>query len=174
MVIETVSESGPERSARPQRGYFDPPQPGRRDHLPLRGFRDALPARHGRNWRKLSDGEKSEFMREFKKHLSHTYGDNIDNYRNEKVSILSEREEKRGDVTVKSTIVRSGGGDNVMVDYRLRKRGADWRHHRRRHRGRQSGGELPLAVPGDHQQQGRRRAVEAAARKKPRTAGFVR
>ncbi len=80
-----------------------------------------------RNWRKLSDAEKSEFMREFKKHLSNTYGDNIDNYRNEKVAILSEREEKRGDVTVKSTIVRGGGGDDVMVDYRLRKRDDNWR-----------------------------------------------
>ena len=79
-----------------------------------------------RNWRKLTDEQKSEFMTEFKKHLSYTYGDNIDNYRNESVAILSEREEKRGDVTVRSKIVR-GGGEDVLVDYRLRKREEKWR-----------------------------------------------
>jgi phospholipid transport system substrate-binding protein len=80
----------------------------------------------GRNWRKLSDAERDEFMAEFKKHLSATYGENIDNYRNEKVQILSERKEKRGDVTVKSKILRSGS-EPILVDYRLRRKEADWR-----------------------------------------------
>ncbi len=79
-----------------------------------------------RNWNKLSDSQKSEFKKEFKKHLSDTYGDNVDNYRNEKVRVLSERQEKRGDVTVKSTVVRSGS-DNILVDYRLRKKNDEWR-----------------------------------------------
>jgi len=79
-----------------------------------------------RNWRKLSAAQQDEFKREFKKHLSATYGDNVDNYRNESVQILGRREEKRGDVTVKSKIVR-GGTDDVMVDYRLRQREGDWR-----------------------------------------------
>ncbi len=79
-----------------------------------------------RNWRNLSDAQQVEFMKEFKKHLSHTYGDNIDNFRNEKVAILSEREEKRGDVTVKSKILR-GGTDDILVDYRLRQRDKNWR-----------------------------------------------
>ncbi len=80
-----------------------------------------------RNWRKLSGPQKTEFMNEFKRHLSATYGDNVDNYRNESVQILGERKEKRGDVTVKSKIVR-GGNEDVMVDYRLRQRDdGDWR-----------------------------------------------
>jgi len=79
-----------------------------------------------RNWRKLTPAQQDEFMREFKKHLSATYGDNVDNYRNESVKIVGERDEKRGDVTVKSKIVR-GGTDDVMVDYRLRQRDGDWR-----------------------------------------------
>ena len=79
-----------------------------------------------RNWRKLSAAQQDEFKREFKKHLSATYGDNVDNYRNESVQILGRREEKRGDITVKSKILR-GGNDDVMVDYRLRQRGGDWR-----------------------------------------------
>jgi len=80
----------------------------------------------GRNWRQLSDSEKKEFMVEFRRHLSDTYGENVDNYRNEKVSILSAREEKRGDVTVKSKILR-GGADDVIVNYRLRKKTDQWR-----------------------------------------------
>lgn len=79
-----------------------------------------------RNWRKLSDEQKVEFKRLFKSHLSDTYGDNVDNYRNEKVEILSQRDEKRGDVTVKTKIVR-GGTDDVLVDYRLRKKSDEWR-----------------------------------------------
>ncbi len=79
-----------------------------------------------RNWRTLSDEQQTEFKDEFKKHLSHTYGDNLDNYHNEKVSILSERKEKRGDVTVKSKILR-GGNDDILVDYRLRKTEDQWR-----------------------------------------------
>jgi phospholipid transport system substrate-binding protein len=78
-----------------------------------------------RNWRKLSDAQKSDFMNEFKRHLSDTYGENVDNYRNEKVAVLSSREEKRGDVTVKSKILR-GGTDDVMVDYRLRRKNEQW------------------------------------------------
>ncbi len=78
-----------------------------------------------RNWRRLSDEQKVEFKRLFKSHLSDTYGDNVDNYRNEKVQILSQRDEKRGDVTVKTKIVR-GGTDDVLVDYRLRKKNDEW------------------------------------------------
>lgn len=79
-----------------------------------------------RNWRKLSESEQEEFKVEFKKHLSATYGENIDNYRNEKVEILSERKEKRGDVTVKSKIVRSGS-EPILVDYRLRQNDGEWK-----------------------------------------------
>ncbi len=79
----------------------------------------------GRNWRKLSNTQKDEFKSQFKKHLSDTYGENIDNYRNEKVIILSDREEKRGDVTVKSRIDR-GDTDGVLVDYRLRNKDGRW------------------------------------------------
>ncbi len=79
-----------------------------------------------RNWRKLSDAQKDEFMASFKKHLSATYGENIDNYRNEKVEVLSERKEKKGDVTVKSKIVR-GGSESILVDYRLRRKDSAWR-----------------------------------------------
>jgi phospholipid transport system substrate-binding protein len=80
-----------------------------------------------RNWSKFSAPQQQEFIAEFKKHLSVTYGRNVDNYKNEKVKILGEREEGRGDVTVQTKILRGGGNEDVIVDYRLRQRDGEWK-----------------------------------------------
>jgi phospholipid transport system substrate-binding protein len=80
-----------------------------------------------RNWSRLSEPQQGEFRREFKRHLSATYGRRIDNYQNETVHILSTREEARGDRTVKSRISRGGGIEDVLVDYRLRQRDGEWK-----------------------------------------------
>jgi phospholipid transport system substrate-binding protein len=80
-----------------------------------------------RNWRRLNDAEHDEFMKEFKRHLSVTYGKNIDNYKNEDVAIIGDREEIRGDHTVQTKILRGGGSQDVQVDYRLRKFDDHWR-----------------------------------------------
>jgi len=80
-----------------------------------------------RNWGRLSEAQQAEFKREFKRHLSATYGRRIDNYQNETVEILGTREEARGDRTVKSRINRGGGIEDVLVDYRLRQRDGEWK-----------------------------------------------
>ena len=80
-----------------------------------------------RNWSKFSPVQQAEFVEQFKKHLSVTYGHNVDNYKNERVQILSERKEGYGDVTVLTKILRGGGSDDVLVDYRLRQRDGQWR-----------------------------------------------
>jgi phospholipid transport system substrate-binding protein len=80
-----------------------------------------------RNWPKFSAEQRTAFEQEFKQHLSMTYGRNVDNYKNEKVQILGERPESRGDVTVQSKIVRGGGSEDVVVDYRLRQRDGHWK-----------------------------------------------
>lgn len=80
-----------------------------------------------RNWAKFSPEQRATFEQEFRTHLSVTYGRNIDNYRNEKVQILGERQESRGDVTVQTKILRGGGIEDVVVDYRLRQRDGQWR-----------------------------------------------
>jgi phospholipid transport system substrate-binding protein len=79
-----------------------------------------------KNWGRLSSEQQKEFVREFKRHLSLTYGRNVDNYKNEKVSIIGDREEARGDWTVQSKILR-GGPDDFAVDYRLRQKDGTWR-----------------------------------------------
>ena len=80
-----------------------------------------------RNWAKFSAEQRSTFEQEFKQHLSMTYGRNVDNYKNEKVQILSERPESQGDVTVQTKILRGGGSDDVVVDYRLRQFSGQWK-----------------------------------------------
>lgn len=77
-----------------------------------------------RNWRKLSPQQQEEFVREFKRHLSVTYGKNIENYRNETIDITGDRAEARGDWTVQTKVLRSG--DDILVDYRLRKIDGEW------------------------------------------------
>jgi len=80
-----------------------------------------------RNWQKFSPEQQKQFEDEFKRHLSVTYGKNIENYNNEKVQILGERPEAHGDVTVQSKILRGGGVQDVLVDYRLRQRDGQWK-----------------------------------------------
>ena len=80
-----------------------------------------------RNWTKLSTAQQEEFRQEFRRHLSATYGRRIDDYRNEMVTVLSTREESRGDQTVKTRINRGGGAADVLVDYRLRKTDGEWK-----------------------------------------------
>lgn len=78
-----------------------------------------------RNWRTMSEQQQRDFVDAFKKHLSATYRDTLDNYRDEKITIEGSRPEARGDVTV-MTVVRQDTGD-TRVDYRLRKTDGGWR-----------------------------------------------
>lgn len=78
-----------------------------------------------RNWRKLSPQQRTEFVREFKRHLSHTYGSRLDRYDQERVDVYGTQVEQRGDVSVKTRIV-GGQFDGAEISYRLREQGADW------------------------------------------------
>jgi phospholipid transport system substrate-binding protein len=80
-----------------------------------------------RNWNQLSEPQRDEFIQEFKKHLSLTYGRNVDNYKNERSVVLGDRQEAKGDWTVRTKIVRGGGSDDILVDYRLRQKDGEWR-----------------------------------------------
>lgn len=80
-----------------------------------------------RNWSRFTPEQQQEFMTEFRRHLSQTYGRRLDQYRNEKIEVVSERTESNGDVTVKSRILRGGSGADVDLDYRLRKVDGQWK-----------------------------------------------
>jgi phospholipid transport system substrate-binding protein len=77
------------------------------------------------NWNKLSPKQQADFVDAFKQHLSATYRDTLDNFRDEKITIESSRLEPKGDVTVMTLV--HGAADNTKVDYRLRRLPEGWR-----------------------------------------------
>jgi phospholipid transport system substrate-binding protein len=79
-----------------------------------------------RNWKRFSEEQKAEYVEEFKRYLTNSYGSRIERYDQETVEILGEREEPRGDVVVKTKIV-GGELEGALVDYRLRNQNGDWR-----------------------------------------------
>ena len=82
----------------------------------------------GRNRRKLSAEQQEAFLEEWKRHLTATYGDSLEEYSGEQVEIISTRPERNGDVTVKTKIVGGAAGDGILVDYRMREAdGEPWR-----------------------------------------------
>jgi len=79
-----------------------------------------------RNWSTFSPAQQDEFTREFKRHLSLTYGKNVESYKNEKIAITGDHEEARGDWTVQTRVLRGGPAD-ISVNYRLRQTPSGWR-----------------------------------------------
>jgi phospholipid transport system substrate-binding protein len=79
-----------------------------------------------RNAQKLSPEQQQEFVAEFKRHLSTTYGRRLSEYSDERIEIGDARAETNGDVTVKSRVVGGAAGDGVAIDYRLKERDANW------------------------------------------------
>jgi len=79
-----------------------------------------------RLWSQLSPAQQTEFVKLFREHLALTYGRNIESYNNEKVQVVSDHDEGRGDWTVKTKILRGGGSADVLVDYRLRQENDAW------------------------------------------------
>jgi phospholipid transport system substrate-binding protein len=78
------------------------------------------------HYKKFSDPQKKDFETLLHRYLTTTYGHQIDNYANETVSVTGGREEARGDYTVQTKIKRTTGQD-LSVEYRLRKVGDRWR-----------------------------------------------
>lgn len=79
-----------------------------------------------RNWRKLDKEKRGEFVREFRRHLSRTYGSRLDRYDQEEVVVYGTQVEPRNDVSVKTRIV-GGQFDQAEISYRLRNRKDQWR-----------------------------------------------
>ena len=79
-----------------------------------------------RNWRKLDKPKRAEFVREFRTHLSRTYGTRLDRYEQEKVEVYGAQVEVRNDVSVKTRIL-GGQFDGAEIAYRLRDRKDAWK-----------------------------------------------
>ena len=79
-----------------------------------------------RNWRKLDKEKRAEFVREFRTHLSRTYGTRLDNFSDIGVDVYGAQIEVRNDVTVKSRVV-GGQFDGSELAYRMRNRKEEWK-----------------------------------------------
>ncbi len=79
-----------------------------------------------RNWRNATNEQRTTFVKEFKRHLSHTYGTRLDRYDQERVDVYAAQVEQRNDVTVKTRVV-GGQFDGAEISYRLRKQGEPWK-----------------------------------------------
>ena len=79
-----------------------------------------------RNWRKLDKEKRAEFVREFRTHLSRTYGTRLDNFSDIGVDVYGAQVEVRNDVTVKSRVV-GGQFDGSELAYRMRNRKEEWK-----------------------------------------------
>ena len=80
----------------------------------------------GRNWKRLDDGQRDEFVGAFTTYLANDYGSRLDRYEQEEVAVIGEEPKPRGDVVVKTKIV-GGENDGAVVDYRMRHRNDKWR-----------------------------------------------
>jgi phospholipid transport system substrate-binding protein len=85
----------------------------------------------GRHWRELTDDQKTDYQQQFKLLVTNTYGHITDNYTDEDVKILGDRQEPDGDSTV---LTRITGTQNdkpdqevAKVDYRLRNQDNQWK-----------------------------------------------
>ena len=79
-----------------------------------------------RNWKKMDKAKRKEFVVEFKRHLSRTYGTRLDRYEQEEVDVYGAQVEVRNDVSVKTRIL-GGQFDGAEIAYRLRNRRDEWK-----------------------------------------------
>jgi phospholipid transport system substrate-binding protein len=78
-----------------------------------------------RNWPRFSKTQQAQFVEEFKRYLAVNYGNRIERYDQQKVEIVGERKEPRGDVTIQS-VVRGAEFEGATIDYRLRQTEGRW------------------------------------------------
>jgi phospholipid transport system substrate-binding protein len=75
----------------------------------------------GRYWRDLNAAQQTQFVEEFKKHLSNTYGHTFDNYHNEDVKVTGDRQESPPPATPDWTVLTHIVGDKNVVRQELAK-----------------------------------------------------
>jgi len=80
----------------------------------------------GRNWKKFSDEQKTEFTDLFSKLLEGVYADRLLAYSDEKVVFEKETELKKGKVEVASHI-RTADGKKIPLNYRMTEKDGKWR-----------------------------------------------
>lgn len=80
----------------------------------------------GRQWRTLSDAQKITFADAFTRFSIAAYASNFKDFSGESFTYLATTQTTRGDIIIHTTLTMSDG-DNVKLDYILRKNSDGWR-----------------------------------------------
>ena len=78
-----------------------------------------------RNWKKLSEQQRADFVVEFKRHLTESYWQTLYDNRGREVEVGASHRTKRGDAKVR-TEIELDAADPLLIDYRLRVRDDRW------------------------------------------------
>jgi phospholipid transport system substrate-binding protein len=82
----------------------------------------------GRNWRSATPEQQQQLTAEFKTLLVHTYSGALSRYRDEKIEYKPlTMSPSATDVTVRTEVVKGGGGAPVPIDYSLAKTADGWK-----------------------------------------------
>jgi phospholipid transport system substrate-binding protein len=82
----------------------------------------------GRNWKEAAPAQQQELTTQFKTLLVHTYSGALSKSRDEKIEYKPfSAAPSATDVTVKTQVVKSGGGAPVPIDYSLAKTADGWK-----------------------------------------------
>jgi phospholipid transport system substrate-binding protein len=79
-----------------------------------------------RDWKRLDEIKRDEFVDQFTIYLANDYGSRLERYSQEEVEVMAEVPKPRGDVEVRTKIV-GGKNNGAIVDYRMRKGKDGWR-----------------------------------------------
>lgn len=82
----------------------------------------------GRNWNKATPAQQEQLVAQFKSLLVRTYSSALSRYRDEKVEYKPLRASPSdNDVTVRTLVVKGGGGSPVPIDYNLARTADGWK-----------------------------------------------
>jgi phospholipid transport system substrate-binding protein len=82
----------------------------------------------GKGWRQATPEQQQTLVTEFRNLHVRTYGTSLTQYKNETVEFKPLKMDPAAtDVTVKSQIIRAGGGQPIAVDYSMEKTASGWK-----------------------------------------------
>jgi phospholipid transport system substrate-binding protein len=87
----------------------------------------------GPTWNDLTDAQRADFMKEFERHVRAVLARLTEEYTNEEVAIVGDREEARGDRTIQTHITGKAKKEGApprdvgKVDFRFRQKDGQWK-----------------------------------------------
>lgn len=82
------------------------------------------------SWRKATESQRTEFVREFSKHVLAISRSGTDQYSGQDLTIADDRAEAKGDWTVQTRVIGTKSGaprEVAKIDFRLRQREQQWK-----------------------------------------------